>query len=191
MAWAAIAPAVISGVASLVGGERANRSRQNMADNAHQREVEDLRKAGLNPILSGTGGAGSAVAQVEDAIGPAVNSALTQRVVAQELANMRSQQRLLNTQELKASWEADIAQTMATAQRNSAHALAQEQLRAIGLDNEARAADLRGRINTAEFEDKRLGDVFKGSFKDWQLGDIRRMLEAVLGAGNSARSLIR
>lgn len=36
---------------------------ERLANSQHQREVNDLRLAGLNPVLSGTGGAGSAVAQ--------------------------------------------------------------------------------------------------------------------------------
>jgi hypothetical protein len=53
----------------------------NMARSAHQNEVRDLRKAGLNPILSGTGGAGSATpsgasAKMESVEGAGVSSAL-------------------------------------------------------------------------------------------------------------------
>lgn len=140
---AMIGGAIVAG-ASLLGGMSSNKAnakqaaldrqfqRENMM-NAHQWQVADMRAAGLNPILSATGGSGakasggSSLGSQSDVITPAVTSALAARRQSQELDVMKANEDLQKAQTTKAAEDTYLAKQQSATEVFKQHNLAMDE----------------------------------------------------------------
>lgn len=151
---------------------------EKMATTQHQRQVTDMKKAGLNPILSAMGGGGSTVPTGASGSGSADSGASSSGEFVRDLLSKRREQA-----------EADITNTKAKTMSELQHAQVLKEQKSV-----ARATARQIKADTAlkthaETRAKVYSKGFKevDKFMDNSRGNIRKLKRKIQSGASSAK----